>query len=286
MILVRRDTGLIPKKVLDVAARAQSKLEALPPDQRSEFIKKKSHIWRAFGRYLAQMSFKKCWYSEALDLHSFHDIDHFRPKLEAKRADGTVGPGYDWLAFSWQNFRYSATCANRLLTNDDTGEVDGKGTWFPLLPGSLCACWDDRCEDREFAVLLDPIVEADVDLIEVKSDGRMGARKAVVGTSRFRVQKSCQHYGLNLPNIKEARLRIMRDVQKLVEIILETVTVANSPAIPMQAADELPIPKQCEMLTQMTESCSAYSKAARAALESAGFSELCASSSGSRQQAA
>ena len=116
MILVRRDTGLIPKKVLDVAARAQSKLEALPPDQRSEFIKKKSHIWRAFGRYLAQMSFKKCWYSEALDLHSFHDIDHFRPKLEAKRADGTVGPGYDWLAFSWQNFRYSATCANRLLT--------------------------------------------------------------------------------------------------------------------------------------------------------------------------
>lgn len=41
MIFIRRDAALIPKKVLDVALRAQSDLEKLSPEKRKEFIKKK-----------------------------------------------------------------------------------------------------------------------------------------------------------------------------------------------------------------------------------------------------
>ena len=48
MIYVRRNSSLIPEKVLKVAERAQQTLEALPADERPAFIKKKAHVWRAF----------------------------------------------------------------------------------------------------------------------------------------------------------------------------------------------------------------------------------------------
>ena len=94
MIYVRRDFSLIPKKFLKVAERAQQKLEALPADERSAFIKKKAHVWRAFARYLSKMSYGKCWYSESLDPQSFFDVDHYRPKLEARRSDDVTDSGY------------------------------------------------------------------------------------------------------------------------------------------------------------------------------------------------
>ena len=86
MIYVKRNPALIPEKVLKVAERAQQELEALTAKyERKEFIGKKSHVWRAFARYLGKMSYGKCWYSESNDPQSFFDVDHFRPKKEAKR---------------------------------------------------------------------------------------------------------------------------------------------------------------------------------------------------------
>lgn len=163
MIYVKRDPALIPEKVLKIAERAQQDLEALPPEERKAFIEKKSHVWRAFGRYLAKMSYGKCWYSESDDPQSFFDVDHFRPKKAAKRADGVEDDGYPWLAFSWENFRYSAGRSNRLNTDEGTEAVVGKGSWFPLLEGSVKADWNHRCENKEGAVLLDPTKQQDVE---------------------------------------------------------------------------------------------------------------------------
>ena len=135
MIFVRRDPALIPEGVLRVAERTQAALEALPANQRNEFIKKKSHVWKAFKRHLRRMSYGKCWYSEGMDPQSFFDVDHFRPKGEAKRADNEQpDDGYPWLAFSWANFRYSAARSNRLST-DEEDEV-GSG-FFGLTPIDL-----------------------------------------------------------------------------------------------------------------------------------------------------
>jgi hypothetical protein len=88
VIYVRRDPALIPEKLLRVAERAQTELETVPEAERAAFIKRKSHIWRVFGRYLAKMSYGKCWYSESRDAQSFFDVDHFRPKAEATRSEG------------------------------------------------------------------------------------------------------------------------------------------------------------------------------------------------------
>lgn len=37
-----------------------------------------------------------------------YDVDHFRPKSEARRSEKVIDEGYPWLAFDWDNFRYSA----------------------------------------------------------------------------------------------------------------------------------------------------------------------------------
>lgn len=95
------------------------------------------------------MSYGKCWYSEAKDAGANFDVDHFRPKAEAKRTEDLVdADGYAWLAFDWENFRLSAQNCNRLNT-DESGNTVGKGSWFPLLDGSPKACWDNRCINDE-----------------------------------------------------------------------------------------------------------------------------------------
>jgi hypothetical protein len=116
-------------------------LEALPEAQRCDFIKKKSHIWRAFGRYVARMSYGKCWYSETRDPQSFFDVDHFRPKAEAIRSEIVKDDGYPWLAFSWENFRYAAQRSNRASKDEDMGLVVGKSSWLPLLEGICLSAW-------------------------------------------------------------------------------------------------------------------------------------------------
>jgi hypothetical protein len=278
MIFVRRDLVTIPQKLLDVAVRAQGELERLTTTaERNAFIKKKSHIWRAFGRYLSRMSYGKCWYSESPDPQSFFDVDHFRPKNEAKRSHTEIDtPGYEWLAFSWENFRYAANCSNRVSTNENSGVVDGKGSWFPLLAGSVKACWNNRCETNERPVLLDPVVQSDVDLIEVQSDGSMGPTRFAVGSAKSRVERSCELYGLNLPAVKAARMRVIREVVGMLDVLAGMLDTAADSQTPVAVADRQPISRQCNLIREKTRASSPYSRAVRATLFREGYAELCA----------
>lgn len=278
MIYVHRDQTIIPEKYLKVAERAQKKLETLTSEvERRKFIKSKSHIWRKFGLYLSQMSYGKCWYSESPDPHSFFDVDHYRPKLEAKRTEEhTDTPGYEWLAFSWENFRYAANCANRLLTNHETGIVEGKGSWFPLLPDSDVASWNDRCVHKERPVLLDPVERKDVRLVGLRDDGMIVPSQLAVGSDRERVTVSAKMYGLNLPRIREARLRHMRKVKSDIETALDTLQVVQQPGVSDKIADAIPTQRHWESLSDYTLPSQPFSAAARHVLISQGLAELCA----------
>lgn len=274
MIYVRRDPALIPEKVLKVAERAQATLETLPPDQRVAFIKKKSHVWTGFKKYLSKMSYGKCWYSESPDPQSFFDVDHFRPKAEAQRGDeGAKDEGYPWLAFDWDNFRYSAGRSNRHSTDEDTEEVVGKGSWFPLCPGSPCATWEDRAVAAEKPVLLDPTNVGDMRLVKIGSSGAVEPSGICVGTNRERVAKSVKYYGLDLPALREARLQVMREVQEMLEVLMQTLDTAE--AFP-PAADCLPVSKQADLITAKTMPNSPYSLAARSRLIELGMPDLIA----------
>lgn len=258
MIYVKRNPELIPEKVLKVAERAQQELEALPEAQRRAFIKKKSHVWRAFAKYLAQMSYGKCWYSESNDPQSFFDVDHFRPKNEAKRSEEKVDGGYPWLAFSWENFRYSAGRSNRLSTDEVTDQVAGKGRWFPLLPDSEVASWVNRCEGQEKPVLIDPTVRADIDLIDIDAGGRACPGFTCVGdVKQERVRQSIEIYGLNLGNLVAARKRVMREIQDHYDNLIELITAGN---------DMFAIESLRAQMRRATTSNASYARAARAKL--------------------
>lgn len=267
MIFIKRDASLIPAKVIAVARRAQSVLEQLPAEQRKDFIKKKSHIWRGFSKYLAKMSYGKCWYSESKDAGANFDVDHFRPKAEAKREEDLIDKdGYAWLAFDWENFRLSAQNCNRLNT-DESGNTVGKGSWFPLLIGSPKANWDNRCIDDEKVTLLDPVVKADLTYIDYDDNGRFTSSRLCVGQAALRIRLSGTIYGLNLEKMREARFESMKEAKELLETILQSAEdleqIGNS--APMRT-----IERQIEQLKTKTRADAQFSCAVRTQLRKLG----------------
>lgn len=215
------------------------------------------------------MSYGKCWYSEAKDEQSFFDVDHFRPKQAAKRAQGVEDEGYPWLAFSWENFRYSAGRSNRLSTDEQTQDTVGKGSWFPLFDDSVCANWDKRCEAEENIVLLDPTNQQDVRLIQVDANGMICPSRTCIGDrKKYRVQKSIELYGLNLPGITTARKKVMRDIEDEFTALSERLD---------EDKDQPAIERHQKRLVEATMSNAAYALAARSKLQSLpGGPQLCA----------
>lgn len=280
MIYVKQDAALIPDKVLKVAEKAQRELEALPADERPAFIKKKSHIWRGFSKYLSKMSYGKCWYSESDDPQSFFDVDHFRPKLETKLSEDLIDEdGYQWLAFDWGNFRLSSQRSNRLSTDEETDETVGKGSWFPLMPDSPKACWDDRCTKDESPMLLDPINKNDVGLIMVGNDGRLVPSPLCIGSDRKRVERSIVLYGLNLPKLVTARKRIIRNTNDAFETFQELLVAAdNAEGQPEEIVnpilDKLPLQAQIDRLKDMTRAHSPFARTARDVIGTFPYSQL------------
>jgi hypothetical protein len=270
VIYVRRDPALIPEKVLRVAERAQAELEALAPEKRAAFIEKKAHVWRAFARYLAKMSYGKCWYSESDCVQSFKDVDHYRPKKQAKRTDTESDDGYPWLAFSWDNFRLAAQRSNQINRDDDTDASVGKGAWFPLLQGSKRATWDDRCVDEEHPMLLDPTIQDDVKLVEINpDDGRAIPSLICVGPAKqTRVARSIELYGLNLGNLITARKRVMREAEAHYQNLMDIVGAAH---------DMAAIERLTAQMRTMTQPSAPYARAARSKLHSMGAGAFCAS---------
>jgi len=267
VIFVKRDSSLIPEKVLLVAQRAQEKLEQLPQNERKNFIRKKSHIWRGFSKYLAKMSHGKCWYSESKDAGANFDVDHFRPKAEAKRTDEVVDlDGYAWLAFDWENFRLSAQNCNR-LNIDEEGETVGKGSWFPLMKGSAKATWDNRCTLEERCMLIDPVVKEDLTYIDYNDAGRFVASKLCVGQAALRIKQSGIIYGLNLERMREARFQAMKEAKELLETIQESAEdlVSLGDEAPMRT-----IERQINQLKEKTRADAPFCRAVRAQLNKLG----------------
>jgi len=64
-------------------------------------------------------------------------------------------------------------------------------------------------------------------LIKVGALGLIEPSATCVGTGRERVTKSAKDCGLNLPLLTEARSKVMRDIQEMVEILIQTVETAN-----------------------------------------------------------
>lgn len=116
----------------------------------------------------------KCCYCEAWSECDYRDVEHFRPKARADRMNGTVDPGYWWLAWTWENLLFSCPNCNRSAKND----------LFPLEAGSVPLAPENPPPGQEQATLIDPYNENPVDLIEFVFDGRHWRPRGRNGSTR------------------------------------------------------------------------------------------------------
>lgn len=176
-------------------------------EERNTLIDANSAHWGVLKDWLLALSGGKCWFSEVRELYSHYDVEHFRPKKQAKALDGSIRDGYWWLAFDYMNFRVCGNVGNRK-----------KGGWFPLQQDSLCSTYATPCEESESRYLLDPIDEHDVLLIAFDEEGKVVAAPGTSPWDQQRVNETVQRLKLNEHTaLAEARRKVWQKTDALIE---------------------------------------------------------------------
>ena len=191
--------------------------------ERNALIDANSAHWSELKGWLLALSSGKCWFSEAKELFSHYDVEHFRPKKEAKDLDGKLRDGYWWMAFDYTNFRVCGNVGNRK-----------KGGWFPLKKGSLCSTYSCRCEESETCFLLDPINIDDVSLVAFDEEGKAIPVPGASEWDQERVRETVKRLKLNeYVLLTEARRKVWQKVDGLVQEFMlarERCRTGNNPA--------------------------------------------------------
>ena len=148
MIRIDRSRTAVPSTLLAAEPGGLLRLREILRTRRlkSEDFERKIFAAEVVKSALWAMQHFKCCYCEGKYERSFSDVEHFRPKTAAVRADGASEPGYWWLAYRFDNLYFACSSCNR-----------PKKDRFPLHPGSraLFAEEDPRAV-TEAALLLDP----------------------------------------------------------------------------------------------------------------------------------
>ena len=208
---------------------AKAQIAALPADQRSDFIDANGDRWSKLKPALWQLGNLKCWYSESeLQVQQGH-VEHFRPKKKPHGLNGVAHSGYWWRAFDWTNFRLSHPTCNVRITDYLTGQIVGKGAYFPLKDGDARAI-DEAGERNENPVLLDPTVIGDCKLICFDTnDGRPLATFSVQQDpwKNKRAIQSIAFYHLDEGTWNYQRKDLMDEVGILCDRLIEAESSPN-----------------------------------------------------------
>ena len=119
---------------------------------RKNAINAKSTIWAEAGKIVGKVMSEKCWYCETKETRSDMPVDHFRPKNSVAECKGH--DGYWWLAFNWENYRYSCTYCNSRRV--DVVTEGGKQDHFPLLNPESRVFDETGDINAENPILIDP----------------------------------------------------------------------------------------------------------------------------------
>lgn len=201
---------------LSVSEYHKSQMQKLHSDskkkERNEYIDSNSAHWGELKEWLKVLSKGKCWFSEVRELYSHYDVEHFRPKKEAKNLDKTIRDGYWWLAFDYTNYRLCGNVGNRK-----------KGGWFPLKEGSICSTYDTPREESEDIYLLDPTNPYDVNLLAFDEEGKAIPAPDCSEWEVQRVNETITRLKLNgHSDLAEARRKIWQQVNREVELFFQS----------------------------------------------------------------
>jgi len=174
---------------------------------RNALIKNNEKHWGELKKWLLDRSYNKCWFSEARDKYSHMDVEHFRPKTEAKSLDGVKRDGYWWLAFDYRNLRACGNVGNRK-----------KGGFFPLQAGSIISTHLKQCEESETPYLLDPTDEDDVALLAFDEEGKAISAPNCSAWETERVTETVKRMKLNEhETLTEERRKLWQEVTREIE---------------------------------------------------------------------
>ncbi len=211
----------VPTEWAPEAKALLANLRKMSPSERSDAWKDEDYqLWPMMKQLLAGLSHQKCWYSEEFVSGAKGDVDHFRPKgkLAGVKADHS---GYWWVALECSNLRFSCQTSNRLYKDTLTGEVMGKGAFFPLLDEGSRVCAEKSPLDSEDYLLLDPTRKGDPDLLWFEESGRAVPQKTEQKDKKgyLRAKESINRYHLNDKELLFRRGRICEEVKKRCEKI-------------------------------------------------------------------
>ncbi|CAH1385161.1 hypothetical protein [Candidatus Nitrotoga sp. M5] len=216
-----------PKKITlpDGWAAKVAALEALiseesDAEKKLKLIGDHDGYWKELKPQLAMILNRKCWYTEAPQAGTDVDVDHYRPKgrVAELRSKTKSHPGYWWLAFKPDNYRYSCIVANRRRRDVETGNTGGKADHFPIADEAHRAWKPTENCDGEMPDLLDPCKATDTVLLTFKEDGEAMARYDQNTHPRLyrRAQSSIEYYHLNHTDFVRARQKLRDEIDRLV----------------------------------------------------------------------
>lgn len=258
----------IPDGWVDKAKALSVKLaEAKDDEERSEIFKK-NPIWQELFIPLQELSKGKCWYSEAKDVMSDRDVDHFRPKNEAKNLDDITREGYWWLAYDYENYRFSSMYSNQKRYDkfDKAKEVGGKSSYFPLFPDSFVASTKNRIVDEDI-MLLDPIDEDDPCLLTF-DDAGVAIPNTAAPKDIERVKVSIRLYHLDHTPLQEERQKVWNKCQRFINELQKInhssdMSISEKSRVKFLKQEIKNMTKNEEELSAVAIACIEYNKLAR-----------------------
>lgn len=209
----------VPNRKLIALNNRIAKVNALPTlDEKKKYISK-TNTWGLLKNWLSDFSGGNCWYCEAKTNRATGDVDHFRPKAKVTRYRKELKghSGYYWLAYDWENYRYSCQRCNR-PENDDNSILRGKANEFPLV--------DERRRKRaptgignEKPKLLDPCVDDDIKLLAHLVNGCVepAAQKGTIEYERAEYTRDT--LGLNSFGVPKYKRDLWAPINLLIDLV-------------------------------------------------------------------
>lgn len=187
---------------LDSARAAKTKIEQAEDEAVIRAVLTQcAEVWREAKDLIKPVMNGKCWYCETPNPRSDNAVDHFRPKSR-----------YWWLAFDYENMRFSCTYCNSRRVDRSGGTAGGKQDKFPI--AGVLAKGPDESIDDELPVLLDPCKYEEPRLLWFDETGRPTVNPAVDDpeTTQDRVAESILLYHLDYGPLTRLRRRKYLDV--------------------------------------------------------------------------
>lgn len=223
MIFIDADEVELPDGWLTRAYAAEAALaQAQGSGARRVILAKHASLWSELGPVLRKLSRGKCWYCELHQVRSDMPVDHYRPK--ATPSEAPQHPGYWWLAFRPNNFRYSCTYCNSRRVDREGGTAGGKQSHFPLVDEGTRAADQWSNLQAEEPILLDPTVKADPGLLYFGLEGRAEPhpRLCPEGSSGYkRAALSIELLHLNHGGIRDERKKLNRTLDRAFQRALD-----------------------------------------------------------------